>query len=67
MSYIVMKVYSFECDHITDRHGLGGLEEILPQQGTGLRGALKELRGHGWTVRDGEHFCPEHKPQEDDR
>lgn len=58
MSYIVIKVYSFECDYpgcnVTNI-------EVLPHAGEGLRGALKELRrSEHWTVKDGKHYCPKH-------
>ena len=58
MSYIVLKVYSFECDH--PDCGVSNVE-ILPLPGEGLRGALKELRRtERWTTRNGKHYCPKH-------
>ena len=58
MSYIVIKVYSFECDYpgcdVTNM-------EIVPLPNEGLREALKGLRNsEHWTVKDGKHYCPKH-------
>jgi hypothetical protein len=57
VSYIVIKVYSFECDwagcNVSDT-------EIAPGPVT-LREALKQLRrDEHWTVKDGKHYCPRH-------
>jgi hypothetical protein len=62
-----MTVYSFECDHPGGCKSTRGEHEVLPYEGAGLRGALKELRAAGWTVRNGKHYCPEHKPPGDSR
>jgi hypothetical protein len=65
MSYLRLTVYSFTCDNPGGCGSpRGGEYESLPPYGTGLRGAEKELRAEGWTVRDGKHYCPDHKPQE---
>lgn len=56
MSYIVIRVYSFECDwpgcKITNT-------DVVEQD---LRTALRTLRrSEHWTVNsDGKHFCPNH-------
>lgn len=56
MSYIVLKVYSFECDA---PHCLI-IAEVGPE--ANLRAAERILRhNEGWSVRSGEHFCSEHK------
>lgn len=55
MSYIVIKVYSFECDH------QGCRDDAWEVQTSSLREAGRELRARGWTFRNGEHFCPDHK------
>ena len=58
MSYIVIKVYNFECDW-------PGCEvsniEVAEQD---LRSALRTLKKtEHWTVdRYGRHICPKHKP-----
>ena len=63
MSYVVIRVYSFECDH-------PGCEETTECGGPELRDALRELRWApvGWTLtgrgRKRRTYCPEHKPQE---
>lgn len=56
VSYIVIKVYSFECDHC------GTIYDVTPRPDKPvlLRSAQSELRGAGWFVRDGKHYCPEH-------
>jgi hypothetical protein len=56
MSYIVFKVYSFECD----RCGVTYDVTPRPDKPTLLRTALSELRHVGWSVRDGKHYCPAH-------
>ena len=59
-----MTIRSFVCDHpgCTSPDG-----EYESQPGTGLREVVKDLRRLGWTLRDGEHYCPEHKPSGDSR
>jgi hypothetical protein len=58
---MILPVYSFTCDRPRcDEDGW----EVLPLSGTGLQGALRELKAHGWTVRGREQFCPKHPPQE---
>ena len=65
MGYMRMAVYSFECDapgpHLLSGHVLCGEYESLPMHGTGLRGAIREIRHANWSVRDGKYFCPAHK------
>jgi hypothetical protein len=60
MSYIVIRVYSFECD--APDCNVSNIE-VLPRDGT-LRGALRTLRDtEGWTVdlRHGKpQYCPKH-------
>jgi hypothetical protein len=60
MSYIVIKVYSFECDKC------GALYDVTPRPDKRilLRDAQSELRRAGWRMLDGNHYCPEHKPEE---
>ena len=63
MSYTRMTIYSFSCDNPGGCKSIyGDGEEVLPSEGPGLRAAEKELRHSGWTVRDGRHYCPDHKP-----
>lgn len=68
MSYIVIKVYSFECDYpgcrVTNM-------EIVPDQRHQqplLRAAEHELRtSERWTVKAGRHYCPKHTEPEAER
>lgn len=57
MSYIVIKVYNFECDwpgcNVTNI-------EVAPVPAT-LREAVKILRkAEHWTVKDGKQYCRKH-------
>lgn len=56
MSYIVIKVYSFECDDC------GALYDVTPRPDINilLRDARAELRHAGWSFRDGADLCPKH-------
>jgi hypothetical protein len=75
VSYTRMNVYSFVCERADEYHdttrGQGDGYEALAPEGTGLRGAEREIRHAGWTVRVNpetgakEHFCPLHKPSDD--
>jgi hypothetical protein len=54
MSCIVIRIYSFECDH----PGCDCVEEVdgvydKPD-------AERHLRDRGWTVRNRKHYCPTH-------
>ena len=52
MSYIVIKVYSFECDY-------DGCEEIIEAQRPSLPEAKDEIKTHGWQVLPKNvHLCP---------
>jgi hypothetical protein len=53
MSYIVIRVYSFECDH-------PGCDTIEEGSGPYITDAIRELRRWGWTIRRGGDFCPKH-------
>jgi hypothetical protein len=58
MSYIVIKVYSFECDYPGCAVTNCDIEAVRD-----LREALKDLRRREhWTVKDGKHYCPKHIP-----
>jgi hypothetical protein len=64
VSYSVYKIYAFECDI---PGCIDGGQEVFPEAGAGLRGALKELTSdvHGWAVvrlDDSSRFfvCPKH-------
>jgi hypothetical protein len=57
VSYLVIRVYSFECDR-------PGCEEVMECGGPYIADALRELRSEttGWTVVKGKHYCRRHKP-----
>ena len=59
MSYIVMKIYSFECDwHL----GCDEVCEVGPGE-PGLRAAERVLRhSEHWQVQGNTHICPKHQP-----
>lgn len=60
MSYIVIPVYSFECDHpgctqtYDSTPGNHGNHRLLDA-------ANAELRTQGWAAKDGKHYCPQHR------
>jgi hypothetical protein len=57
MSYIVVKVYSFECDF--PGCDVSNTDIVAPRD---LRDALRQLRAtEHWTVRDGRQFCTKHR------
>ena len=58
MSYIVIKVYSFECDYPgCDVSNI----EVVPPYGTYLNGAVRELRrSERWTVTRTGQYCAKH-------
>jgi hypothetical protein len=60
MSYIVIKIYSFECDRCDATYDV----TPRPDKPVLLRSAQSELRYAGWAVHDGKHYCPKHKPGE---
>jgi hypothetical protein len=62
MSYIVLRIYSFECDKC------GAIVDITPLPGTGganrLAAAERELRlGLNWRKQGRQHVCPDCQPQ----
>jgi hypothetical protein len=62
VSYVVIRVYSFECDSPGSHSALqpGEIEAVTST----LRDAHKETRGNGWAVRKARgsepaaHLCP---------
>lgn len=59
MSYIVIRIYSFECDY-------PGCEQVEEHGGPFIADGLRGLRSGGWTItRDRKHYCPKHKPAEE--
>ena len=69
MSYIVISVYSFECERDGEDGHSCGCPEFTPGNHPGqlLQTAHRQLRDEGWVIRnvDGrwEHYCPRHNPQ----
>jgi len=58
MSYLLIKVWSFECDH----PGCQVMEDVPEPY---LGDAEKALvAGSGWAKRKREHFCPAHRGAE---
>ena len=57
MSYICIRIYSFECDNPEcDEVIESSTGQLLPE-------ALAEIqRVWHWGVRKGKQFCPKHKP-----
>ena len=66
MSYLVIKVYSIECDHdgcdvvAPDVVPIRDRRAQLPAQRAPLRAVRAELAEHGWQYRDGRDICPLH-------
>lgn len=69
MSYIIIRIYSFECDHAT-------CTRVEEYGGPFIEDAMKELRTAGWTIRTErvpgitvktrrvrKHYCPDHNPE----
>jgi hypothetical protein len=55
MSYLVIRIYSFECDE-------PGCHEVMECGGPYIEDALRELRTPNtkWAVVKRKHYCPAH-------
>lgn len=53
MNYLIIRIYSFECDY-------PDCPEVDEGGGPYIDDALREIKRDGWTVRDRKHYCPAH-------